>query len=81
MNWIHKQAFQYREDCLSLALRLSFLHHRPMPKPFDVVAFLPAAAMMARKAESYHLETYVIDLGELRQIIFKMQHESEQEES
>jgi hypothetical protein len=37
--------------------------------------------MMARKAESYHPETYVIDLGELRQIIFKMQHESEQEES
>jgi hypothetical protein len=52
-----------------------------MPKPFDVVAFLSSAAMMARKAESYHPETYVIDLAELRQIIFEMQHESEKEAS
>jgi hypothetical protein len=37
--------------------------------------------MMARKAESYHPETYVIDLAELWQIIFEMQHESEQEAS
>jgi hypothetical protein len=35
-----------------------------MPKPFDVVAFLSSAAMMARKAESYHPERYVIDLAE-----------------
>ncbi len=52
-----------------------------MPKPFDVVAFLSSAAMMARKAESYHPETYVIDLAELRQIISEMQHESEREAS
>ena len=34
--------------------------------------------MMARKAESYAPDTYVIDLAELRQIIFEMQQESEQ---
>jgi hypothetical protein len=29
--------------------------------------------MMARKAESYAPDTYVIDLAELRQIIFEIQ--------
>jgi hypothetical protein len=52
-----------------------------MAKAFDVVAFLSAAAVKARKAESYHPETYVIDLAELRQIIFEMQHESQKEAS
>ena len=42
-----------------------------MPKPFDVVALLSSAVMMSRKAESYHPETHVIDLAELRQIIFE----------
>ncbi len=37
--------------------------------------------MMARKADRYHPETYVIDLAELRQIIFELQHESEREAS
>jgi hypothetical protein len=52
-----------------------------MAKAFDVVAFLSSAAMMSRKAESYHPETQVIDLAELRQIIFEMQNESEKEAS
>jgi hypothetical protein len=52
-----------------------------MAKPFDVVAFLSSAAMTARKAETYHPETYVIDLADLRQIVFDMQHESGQEAS
>jgi hypothetical protein len=47
----------------------------------DVAAFLSAAAMAAHKAETYSPDTYVIDLAELRQIIFELQHESEQEAS
>jgi hypothetical protein len=50
-----------------------------MPKPLDVVALLSSAAMMSRKAEAYHPETHVIDLAELRQIIFDVQQESEKE--
>jgi hypothetical protein len=50
-----------------------------MPKPFDVVALLSSAVMMSRKAESYHPERHVIDLAELRQIIFEMQQESAKE--
>jgi len=49
-----------------------------MPKSFDVVALLSSAAMVARKAETYSPETYVIDLAELRQIIFEMQQDGEQ---
>ena len=52
-----------------------------MPKPFDVVALMSSAAMMARKAETYHPETYVIDLAELRKIVSEMQKESEKEAS
>jgi hypothetical protein len=52
-----------------------------MPKPLDVVAFLSSAAMMSRKAETYPPETHVIDLAELRQIIFEMQQEAEKEAS
>ncbi len=33
------------------------------------------AAVTTRKAETYSPETYVIDLGELRQIIFELQAE------
>lgn len=40
---------------LNLALGLSFLENHLMPKPFDVLAFLSSAAMMSRKAESYHM--------------------------
>jgi hypothetical protein len=58
-----------------------FLHDRSMPKALDVVALLSSAAMMSRKAGTYSPETHVIDLAELRQIIFEMQHESEQEAS
>ena len=36
---------------------------------------------MACKAESYHPETYVIDLAELRQITFEMQQQIEKEAS
>jgi len=52
-----------------------------MPKPLGAVALLSSAAMMSRKAETHHPATHVIDLTELRQIIFEMQHESEQEAS
>jgi hypothetical protein len=44
-----------------------------------VVALHSAAAMMSRKAATYHHETHVIDLAELRQIIFEMQQESAKE--
>ena len=50
-----------------------------MPKPFDVVALLSSAAMVARKAETFSPETHVIDLAELRQIIFEMQQDDRQE--
>ena len=50
-----------------------------MSKPFDVVALLSSAAMAARKVETYPPETYVIDLDELRQIIFEMQQNAEKE--
>jgi hypothetical protein len=43
-----------------------------MAKPLDTIALLSSAAMVARKAETYPPETYVIDLGELRQIIWEM---------
>jgi hypothetical protein len=49
-----------------------------MPKPIDVIALLSSAAMMSRKAETYHPGTQVIDLAELRQIIFELQQEGEQ---
>jgi hypothetical protein len=52
-----------------------------MPKPLDVVALLSSAAIVARKAETYPPETHVIDLAELRQIIWEMQEKSEQEAS
>jgi hypothetical protein len=54
-------------------LGLSFLHYHLMPKALDTVSLLSSVAMAARKAETYSPETYVIDLAELRQIIFEMQ--------
>lgn len=51
-----------------------------MPKSLNVVAFLSSAAMASRKAETYPPETHVIDLAELRQIVFEMQEDGEQEE-
>ena len=50
-----------------------------MPKPSRVVALLSSAAMAARKAETFSPEISVIDLAELRQIVFEMQQESEKE--
>lgn len=50
-----------------------------MSKPLDATALLSSAAMIARKVETYLPETYVIDLAELRQIIFEMRHDSEVE--
>lgn len=44
-----------------------------MQKHIDAVELLSAAAMRAQKAASYAAETYVIDLAELRQIIWQMQ--------
>ena len=44
-----------------------------MQKSLDVVAFLSSVAMTARKAETYSPETYVIDLAELRQIVWEME--------
>jgi len=48
-----------------------------MPIPLDTIALLSSAAMMARKAETYSPETHVIDLAELRQIIWEMEQGSE----
>ena len=45
-----------------------------MAKPLDMTALLSSAAMVARKAETYAPETYVIDLAELRQILWEMEH-------
>jgi hypothetical protein len=53
--------------------------NRQMSKSFDVIALLSSAAMMARKAETYPAETQVIDLAELRQIVWEMQESTEQE--
>jgi hypothetical protein len=50
-----------------------------MWKALDATTLLSSAAMMARKAETYTPETYVIDLTELRQIIFELQEDSELE--
>jgi hypothetical protein len=47
-----------------------------MPKPIDLVALLSSAAMVARKAVTYPPETHVVDLAELREIVFEMQEES-----
>ena len=46
-----------------------------MQKPIDAIRLLSSAAMTAKKAGSYSPETYVIDLGELRQIIQEMQED------
>jgi len=51
-----------------------------MPKPIDVVALLSSAAMTARTAETYPPGTCVIDLAELRQIVFELQDGNEVEE-
>lgn len=61
----------------SLALAGFFLHYWRMPKPFDVLALLSSATMMSRKAESYSPDTQVIDLAELRQIVWELQQKSE----
>ena len=52
-----------------------------MPKPLDAIALLSSAAMVSRKAETYPPETAVIDLAELRQIIFELQEQCELEAS
>lgn len=44
-----------------------------MLKPIDAIRLLSSAAMAAKKAESYSRETYVIDLAELRQIVWELQ--------
>lgn len=49
-----------------------------MQKQIDATGLLSAAAMRAQKAESCQPETYVIDLAELRQIIWEMQGEKEE---
>ena len=38
----------------------------------DLTALLSAAAMSARKADSYPPETYVVELAQLREIIREM---------
>jgi len=50
-----------------------------MNKYLDVVTFLSSAAVMSRKAETYSPDTQVIDLAELRQIIFELQQDGGQE--
>jgi hypothetical protein len=50
-----------------------------MSKTIDALTLLSSAAMMARKAETYSSETQVIDLAELRQIIWELSGNSEQD--
>ena len=52
-----------------------------MKQSLDAIEFMSSVAMMSRKAESYHPETHVIDLAELRQIIWEMQQKTEKEAS
>lgn len=47
--------------------------NRQMQKPIDAARLLSSAAMVAKKADSCSPETYVIELPELRQIIWEMQ--------
>ena len=44
-----------------------------MQKPIDAIRLLSSAAITAKKAGSYSPGTYVIDLAELRQIIWGIQ--------
>ena len=48
-----------------------------MLKPDDVITLLSSAVMVSRKAETYSPDTHVIELAELRQIVFEMQERSE----
>jgi hypothetical protein len=50
-----------------------------MPNTIDAFTLLSSAAMMARKADTYSPETQVIDLAELRQIIWELSGNSEQD--
>jgi hypothetical protein len=52
-----------------------------MKKSLDVVTFLSSVAMMAHKAGTYPPDAHVIDLAEVRQIIWEMQRETENEAS
>lgn len=47
-----------------------------MQKPIDAIRLLSSAAMEAKKAGTYSPDTHVIDLEELRQIIFEMQEDA-----
>lgn len=49
-------------------------------KALDAVALLSTVAMGARRAETFAPETHVIDLADLRQIIFDLQNSDEIEE-
>jgi hypothetical protein len=49
------------------------MYNPRIPKPIDPLALLSAVAVTAKKAKSYSAETHVIDLEELRQIIFELQ--------
>ena len=44
-----------------------------MAKPINVTALLSSAAMVARKAETYSADTHVIELADLRRIVFELQ--------
>jgi len=52
-----------------------------MQTSLDVVTFLSSIAMMGRKAETYPPDAHVIDLAEVRQIIWEMQQKAEKEAS
>lgn len=52
-----------------------------MQKPFNIIALLSSAAMVARKAGTYPAETHVVDLAELRQIIFELQEKMKDDEA
>lgn len=50
-----------------------------MSKPLDVIALLSSAAMVARKAQTYSPEILVVELAELRKIIFELQENNNAE--
>jgi hypothetical protein len=52
-----------------------------MQKQIDAVELLSAVAMRSQKAKSYPPATYVIDIGELRQIISQMQGKEREAQS
>ena len=52
-----------------------------MRQPVDLAFLLSSAAMVSCKAETYPPETHVVELAELRQLIFELQKPRETKSS